>query len=198
MEYKPSAKSSESLQLNPSSLMKYVVMLVPTPSKYEITSKRIFSEIVEIEDEDQDSTKKPSLDSGKELVESKENNMKEKGKVQSPILQIQEYTFVEAQEVGSSDKYKSRNDLYTKYGQDKKSSSEKYLNLFVKVRDISDKYVSLITVKYHVGNNFNLALASHDKVSKMRINLQKIPVLDKIHLYKKARDVIYIDLLKAT
>ena len=88
--------------------------------------------------------------------------------------------------------------MYTKYGQDKKSSSEKYLKLFVKVRDISDKYVSLITVKDHVGNNFNLALASHDKVSKMRINLQKIPVLDKIHLYKKARDVIYIDLLKAT
>ena len=61
-------------------------MLVSTPSKYDITGKRIFSETIKIEDEDKDSTKKPSLDSGKELVESKGKNMKEKGKVQSPIL----------------------------------------------------------------------------------------------------------------
>ena len=41
-------------------------------------------------------------------------------------------------------------------------------------------------------------MASDDRVSEMRINLQNIPVPDKIHLHKQTGEVIYIDLLKAT
>ena len=41
-------------------------------------------------------------------------------------------------------------------------------------------------------------MASHDRVIEIRINLQKIPVPDKIHLHKQTGEVIYIDLLKAT
>ena len=32
----------------------------------------------------------------------------------------------------------------------------------------------------------------------MRLNLQKIPVPDKIHLHKQTGEVIYTDLMKAT
>ena len=32
----------------------------------------------------------------------------------------------------------------------------------------------------------------------MRLNLQKIPILDKIHLHKKIGEVIYTDLMKDT
>ena len=96
--------------------MKSAAMLVPTPSKAEITGKIIFSEIIEIEDEERYFSKRPKLD----LVESKDKKIKEKGKIQGPAIQIQEYIFVEAQEAISSDKYQSRNDFYTKNGQDKK------------------------------------------------------------------------------
>ena len=109
---------------------------------------------------------------------------KMKEKVQGPNFQIHEYSFAEAQGSGSSDRYKSRNDLYTRYEQDKKFSSEKYLKLFSKVRDISDKEISLITVKNHVKNTLNLAMATQNRVSKMRLNLRIILVPGKIHLYK--------------
>ena len=52
------------------------------------------------------------------------------------MVHIQEYSFAEVQDVGSSDRYNYKNDLYTRYGQEKKSSSEKTLNLFPKERDI--------------------------------------------------------------
>ena len=70
MEYQSSAESSKSLLLNLSALLKYVAMLVLTPSEAEITGKRSFSETIEKEDEDYDSIKRPRLDSSKELVES--------------------------------------------------------------------------------------------------------------------------------
>ena len=74
--------------------------------------------------------------------------------------------------------------MYTKYGQDKKISSQKDLKLFPKVRDILDKEISLIIVTDHVKNNLKLAVASHGRVLEIRINLQNIPVPDKIHFHK--------------
>ena len=119
-------------------------------------------------------------------------------KFQGPVFQIQEHIFAEVQEASSSDRYKSRNVLYTRYGQDKKSYSKKYLKLFPKVRDISDKKVSLIIVKDHVKNTLNLAVATYDRVLEMRLDLLKVPVPDKIHLHKHTGEVNYTDLLKAT
>ena len=48
--------------------MKYAAILIPTPSKDEITGKRIFSEVIGIEDEERDSAKIPRVDSHKDLV----------------------------------------------------------------------------------------------------------------------------------
>ena len=90
------------------------------------------------------------MDLDKEMVEVEDNKIKEKKKFHHPVFQIQKYSFAEAHEAGSSDRYKSINDLYTRYGQGNKSSSEKDLNIFPKVRDILDKEVSLIIMKYHV------------------------------------------------
>ena len=47
-------------------------------------------------------------------------------------------------------------------------------------------------------NTLNLAVATQNRVPEMRLNLQKIPVPDKIHLHKKIGEVIYTDLMKAT
>ena len=57
IEYKLDVENSESLQENPSSTMKSAVMIIPTPSKNDITDKKSFLEIVEIEDEDSEVTK---------------------------------------------------------------------------------------------------------------------------------------------
>ena len=121
--------------------MKSVAMIIPTPSKAEITGKRNFSETIEIENEEQEATKRPRVDSDKEMIEVENKKIKEKEKSQGLVFQIQECNFAKVQEVGSSDRYKSINDLHTRYGHDNKFSSEKYLNLFPKVRDISDKEV---------------------------------------------------------
>ena len=47
----------------------------------------------------------------------------------------------------------------------KKNSLEKALKLFSKVSDISDKEISLITVKDNVKKTLNLEMATHNKVS---------------------------------
>ena len=132
------------------------------------------------------------------MVEVEDKKIKEKKTFQGPIFQIQEYSFAQVHEVGSSDRYKSIKDLYTGYGQDKKSYSKKSLNIFPKVRDISDKKISLITIKGHVKNDLNLVVSTRDRVSEIRLNSQNISVPDKIHLHKHTREVIYTDLLKAT
>ena len=69
----------------------------------------------------------------------------------------------------------------------KKNSFETNLKRFPKVTDISDKEVSLITLKDDVKYTLNLAVYSHDRVLEMRINLKKIPVPDKTHLHKHSR-----------
>ena len=125
-------------------------------------------------------------------------NKKMKEKVQGLVFQIQEYSFVEVQEGGSSDNYKSRSDLYARYGQDKIFSLEKYLKFYSKVRDISDKDISLFIVKDHVKNTLNLAGATENRFLEMRLNLQKIPVPSKIHLHKKTGEVIDTELMKST
>ena len=72
------------------------------------------------------------------------------------------------------------------------------MNLFPKVRDISGKEISLVTIKDHVKNTLNLVVTTHDRVSEIRLNLQKILVPGKIHLHKQTGEVIYIELLKVT
>ena len=125
--------------MNPSTTMKSVAMIIINSSKDMITGKRIFSETIQIEDKDLEASKRPKIDSNKETIKVQGRNMKEN--VQGTIVQVQEYKFSKARESSSSDRYKSRNDLYTRYGHDKKFSSEKALNVFPKVRDISDKEI---------------------------------------------------------
>ena len=71
-------------------------------------------------------------------------------------------------------------------------------NIYTKVRNISDKDISLVTVKDHVKNTLNLTVATQNRVIEMRFNLHKILVSNKIDLHKKTWEVIYTDLMKAT
>ena len=48
MEYQSDVEDSKILKANPSSKMKSVAMIIPTPNKFEITGKRIFSKVVKL------------------------------------------------------------------------------------------------------------------------------------------------------
>ena len=122
---------------------------------------------------------------------------KKKEKVRGTTFEIQEYEFSEVQEV-SSDKFKSRTDLYDQYKKENDISSKKSSILYSKVGNISSKEVSLVTVKDHTRNPLNLVVATMNKIAEMRLNLKAIPILDMIHLHKQTREVIYSDLMKDT
>ena len=61
--------------------------------------------------------------------------------------------------------------MYARYGQDKDVSFEKALKLYSKVRKISDKEVSLVTVRDHAKNTLNLAVTTQNRVTEMRLNM---------------------------
>ena len=86
MYYQKDVEDLERLQENPSTKMKSTTMIIPTPSKIEITGKRSFSEIVEIENEDSEVKKRQNMDSEREMVEVGGKKMKEKD--QGPVFQI--------------------------------------------------------------------------------------------------------------
>ena len=103
-------------------------------------------------------------------------NKKEKGKFKGPAFEIQEYEFSEVQEA-SSDKFKSKADLYGRYKKDKEISLKEFSKPYSKVRNISSKEVSLVTVKDHTTHTLNLAIATRDKIVEMRLNLKAIQCL---------------------
>ena len=72
------------------------------------------------------------------------------------------------------------------------------LKLYVDVRKMSNKDVSLVTVKDHAQNTLNLIVATQNRVEEMRLNLENIHFLDMIHLHKQTGEFIYNDFLKAT
>ena len=76
---------------------------------------------MEVEEEDSETSKRKRTELKKELVEVGSKKLKEK--VQDPAFEVQEYNFSEAQE-GSSDRFKSRNDLYDIYRQEKYVTSK--------------------------------------------------------------------------
>ena len=64
------------------------------------------------------------------------------------------------------------------------------LKLYVEVRKISNKDVSLLTIRYHTQNKFNLATTTKNKVAEMKMSLENIPIPDMIHLHKQAGYII--------
>ena len=86
-------------------------------------------------------------------------------------------------------------ELFDKYREDKEVLTGESLKMYVDVKKISNKDVALVTVRDHVKNNLNLARATKNKVAKMMMNLENIPILDMTHLHKQTGEVIYSDLL---
>ena len=65
----------------------------------------------------------------------------------------------------STDKFKSRAELYDKYKNDKETSLDESPKLYADARKISSKEVSLVTVKDHAKNNLNLVVSTKNKIA---------------------------------
>ena len=72
------------------------------------------------------------------------------------------------------------------------------MKLYSEVRNISNKEVSLVTVKNHARKTLNLAVDTRNRNAEMKLNLKDIPVPNMIHLHKQIVEFIYTDLMKAT
>ena len=116
-------------------------------------------------------------------------------KVKGSTFEVKEYAFSETPE-GSTDKFKTMDELFDKYTDNRDTYLDESLNLYVDVRNISRKYVSLVTVKDHAQNTLNLVVDTKNEVVEMRLNLENIHVPDMIHLHKQTGEVIQSDLLK--
>ena len=58
--------------------------------------------------------------------------------------------------------------------------------------------VALKTVRDHATDTLNLALAVVNKVSKVNVNLEKVPTTNIIHLNRETSDILNARVLKAT
>ena len=72
------------------------------------------------------------------------------------------------------------------------------LKLYDEVRKFHGQDTSLVTVKDQARGTLNLAITIGNTVSKLRVNLKKVPKTDGIHLHKEICDIIYTNLLQAT
>ena len=129
------------------------------------------------------------------MIETK--GKKNKMKVKGIDFEIKDYALWETPEESTS-QFKARVDLFDKYRDDKEVSTNESLKLYVDVRKMSSKDVSLVIVRDHVWNTLNLSVATQNKVDDMRMNIENIHVPYMIYLHKKTAEVIYNDLLKAT
>ena len=96
-------EDSRNLQENPSAIIKIAAMILPTPSKIEITSKNFFPKVNEIEEEDSEATERQKIETEKGLVEVGSKKMKDK--IQGPAFEIQESSFLETQEEGKGKRF---------------------------------------------------------------------------------------------
>ena len=118
-------------------------------------------------------------------------------KVKGPAFELKEYSFVETP-IDSTSQFKTRSELFDKYKDDKEVDLDESLKLYVELKKISNKDVSLVSVRDHTQNTLNLRIETKNKVPKMRMSLDNIPIPDMIHLHKQTEDIIYIELLKDT
>ena len=63
------------------------------------------------------------------------------------------------------------------------TTTNESFNLYADARKISNKDVSLVTVRDRNQNTLNLAIETKNKVVEMRMSLENIPIPDMIHLH---------------
>ena len=83
--------------------------------------------------------------------------------MKGPAFEIKQYEFFEVPKA-STNKFKSRVELYDKYKNNRETYLDESLKLYADVRKFSSKDVSLVTITYHAKNTLNLAVSTKNKV----------------------------------
>ena len=71
-------------------------------------------------------------------------------------------------------------------------ASGEAMKLYEEVWKISNKDVSLVSVRNHTQNTLNTAIETKNKVVEMKMSLENIPIPDMIHLSKQTTWGYYI------
>ena len=109
--------------------------------------------------------KRQNIEVEGELVEVvKDESKKIQVNIKGLAFEMQQYEFSEVPKT-SIDKFKSRAELYDKYKNNRDASLDESMKLYVDVRKISNKEVSLVTVKDHAKNNLNLVVSTKNKIA---------------------------------
>ena len=107
------------------------------------------------------------------------------------IVNLQSYCYTNA----NASQFRSKNELLEKYSQKRFQALEENQRLLKEVRNISSDKISILTVKDPTWNVLNFALTEDEKVRKVKIQMDKVNIPDKILFHKQTNEMLYYDLL---
>lgn len=123
-----------------------------------------------------------------------ENPKKKQVKFRMPHFEVKEHVFGKPPK-GHAALSMSRGELLEGYEENLDNITAE-TKLYEEVRKISKKSVALVASRNLSHNTLNLALATKNKATELKVNLEDIPDPDIINLHKETSEVIYNKLLK--
>ena len=108
-------------------------------------------------------------------------------------MDVQQYSFEQAK----SSLYDSKQDMVKTFSKEINLSTKENFKLMQEVRKNTFIGTSLLTVRERDSNTLRIFVDDQNEGSQVRIQMNKIGILDKINFHKKASEVLYLDLLKS-
>ena len=141
-------------------------------------------QIVDLEDEGpRDQVNLNIVESGTNIVEIEERiHLESEGNSRS--FHSQKYYFDKAHDAT----YQSKEDLAKQYAEKRNVALGEMRDLFREVEKFSQLKSFLFTVRDIENKTFNIAVAEEDKVSKIKIEYDKISAPDKAQFHKQTSD----------
>ena len=109
-----------------------------------------------------------------------------------PVNHAQQYIF----DIENS-LYESKQDMVKKLSEERILPAKENFKLMQELRKNTFAGTSLLIVKERDSNTLRIAIDDQTEGSQVRIQMDKILVLDKINFHKQASEVLYLDLLKS-
>ena len=94
--------------------------------------------------------------------------------------------------------YASKEDWLNTYREKAGKNYDETIKLYEEIRQLLRPEVALKTVRDHAIDTLSLAMTMGNKVSEVRVNLEKVPTLDIIHLNRENDNILNTRLLKYT
>jgi hypothetical protein len=107
------------------------------------------------------------------------------------VLNLQSYCYIDA----NASQFISKNELLEQYSQKRFQALEENQRLLKEVRNISSNKMSLLTIKDPTRNVLNFALTEDEKVTEVKIQMDKVNIPNKILFHKQTNEMLYYDLL---